>query len=111
MNSWSSVPQDGLPAGALNLPTYPPDAPTCVHGHPFRSEDDCVLPEGYDHFLCRRCVAALIDVETQFEQSRACAHCRMYEPDHAPGCIELVAEQAERFQQALREATSSGGAS
>lgn len=37
--------------------TYAPDATECVEGHPFRSDDDAVLPDGWDHFLCKRCVA------------------------------------------------------
>lgn len=59
MNMWSSVPEASLPEAALNLVTYRPDASECVKGHPFRSEADCVLPEGWDYFLCRRCVEAL----------------------------------------------------
>jgi hypothetical protein len=39
-----------------DLPTYAPDATECEKGHSFRSEADCVLPEGWDHFMCRRCV-------------------------------------------------------
>lgn len=39
----------------------------------------------------------------KFESSKACVHCRRYEPDHEPGCIELMAEQVERFEQGLRE--------
>lgn len=36
--------------------TYLPDATECVKGHPFRSEADCLLPDDWDQFMCRRCV-------------------------------------------------------
>lgn len=59
MSNWSSVPEDSLPPGALELNTYRPDETECVKGHQFRSEADCVLPEEWDYFLCRGCVDAL----------------------------------------------------
>ena len=59
MSIWSSVPEASLPAGALDLNTYAPNQTVCVKGHRFRSEADCVLPEEWDYFLCRRCVEAL----------------------------------------------------
>lgn len=37
--------------------TYAPDARECAEGHPFRSDDDAVMPDGWDHFLCKQCVA------------------------------------------------------
>lgn len=36
--------------------TYPPDATECRQGHPFASEADCVLPDGWDNFMCRTCI-------------------------------------------------------
>lgn len=42
-----------LPRGRA---TYQPDATQCLHGHPFNSEADCVLPEGWDRFMCKCCL-------------------------------------------------------
>lgn len=36
--------------------TYQPDAQQCGNGHPFNSEADCVLPDGWDQFMCKRCL-------------------------------------------------------
>lgn len=36
--------------------TYQPDATNCEMGHAFHSEADCFLPEGWDRFMCRRCL-------------------------------------------------------
>lgn len=41
----------------LDLNTYAPDAIECVNGHRFLSDADGILPEGWDHFFCRKCVA------------------------------------------------------
>lgn len=57
---WETVPVSKLPADALSLTTYAPDATCCIVGHRFTSEADCILPEdevdAWDYFLCRRCV-------------------------------------------------------
>lgn len=36
--------------------TYSPDATVCAYGHSFESEADCVMPEDWDRFMCRRCL-------------------------------------------------------
>jgi hypothetical protein len=36
--------------------TYPPNATNCAEGHVFHSEADCFMPEGWDNFMCRRCL-------------------------------------------------------
>lgn len=43
----------------VKLSTYTPVATGCVKGHRFKSEKDCVLPEGWDHFFCRHCLNEL----------------------------------------------------
>lgn len=37
--------------------TYRPDETECRYGHRFTSEADCFLPEDWDHFMCRKCIA------------------------------------------------------
>jgi hypothetical protein len=54
-----------LPRGRA---TYQPDATQCLHGHPFESEDDCVLPEGWDRFMCKRCLTDAGQVEWALNQ-------------------------------------------
>lgn len=44
--------------------TYPPDATECNRGHRFASEADCVLPEGWDNFMCRTCINETVAKET-----------------------------------------------
>lgn len=48
-----------LPPGWSQQRTYRPDETRCVNGHEFRSEADCILPDGWDHFLCRRCLVVI----------------------------------------------------
>ena len=31
-----------------------------LKGHPFASEADCLLPDGWDNFMCRACVQEAI---------------------------------------------------
>lgn len=58
-NAEASVYLPGYGNWYLDTPrtnTYPPDALNCELGHSFHSEADCFLPEGWDNFLCRRCL-------------------------------------------------------
>lgn len=90
---WDNLPDSCLPAAALDLNTYAPDARGCVIGHPFRSEADCVLPEDWDHFLCRRCV-------------EAAAHETWPESEHAAS-LQAELDRLEREDPAVQAAAAS----
>lgn len=53
--------------------TYAPDATECSEGHPFASEADCLLPEGWDNFMCRSCISTAVAAKAQDQPLEALA--------------------------------------
>lgn len=89
MSIWAAVPEASLPVGAMDLNTYRPDEVQCVKGHRFLSEADCVLPEDWDYFLCRRCVEEIScahdwqpywDGSLGYTATDSCTGCHAYRP-------------------------------
>lgn len=55
-DGWPENETAEIDYNTVKLPTYKPDARGCAEGHKFSSEADCVLPEGWDYFFCRKCL-------------------------------------------------------